>query len=40
LSRERAGDRLLLLANFSAESQEVESERVLGPYEYRWISEP
>jgi amylosucrase len=39
LVREFAGERLLLLANFSAEEQQVDfaGDRVLGPYEFAWI---
>jgi amylosucrase len=36
LRREHAGDHLLLLANFSAQPQRVESGLTLGPYEYAW----
>jgi amylosucrase len=36
LLRERAGDRVLVLANFSAELQAAHGVE-LGPYEYRWL---
>jgi amylosucrase len=37
LRRARAGERLVVLANFSAEPQTAEGVE-LGPYEYRWLS--
>ena len=43
LRREHAGDRLLLLANFSPEPQRVATEgdtRVLEPYECAWLADP
>jgi amylosucrase len=38
LQREHAGERMLLLANFSAVEQTVPDQPPLGPYEYRWLA--
>jgi amylosucrase len=38
LRREHAGERMLLLANFSAVEQTVEDGGTLGPYEFRWLA--
>ena len=38
LRREHAGERMLLLANFSAVDQTIPDRAPLGPYEFRWIA--